>query len=73
MTTNTNSDFTVGSLDGPEKNAISFYSAGEEVLKISHNGFWVNGNLVDDTEQNRLAVYESFKSWLVYQRMSQQW
>lgn len=73
MTTNTNSDFIVGSSDGPEKNAISFYSAGEEVLKISHNGFWVNGNLVDDTEQNRLAVYESFKSWLVYQRMSQQW
>jgi hypothetical protein len=54
-----------------EQNAITFFSAGEEVLKISHNGFWLNGNLVDDTEQGRTAVYNSFKQWLVFQQLSQ--
>jgi len=54
-----------------EQNAITFFSAGEEVLKVSKNGFWVNGHLVDDTDKGRKCVYESFKGWLVYQRLLQ--
>jgi hypothetical protein len=71
MTTNTNSDFIVADTNGLDSDAITFCSAGVETLKISHKGFWLNGKLVDDTEQNRAAVYESFKSWLVFQRMAQ--
>ena len=71
MTTNTDSDSYTFRGSGIQGDAITFCSAGEEVLKISHNGFWLNGNLVDDTEQGRNAVYNCFKQWLVYQQLSQ--
>lgn len=71
MTTNTNSDFIITDTNGLESDAITFCSAGSEILKISKKGFWLNGKLVDDTVTNREAVYEAFKSWLVYQRISQ--
>ena len=73
MTTNTDSDSYTFRGSGIQGDAITFCSAGEEVLKLSHKGCWINGKLIDDTEQGRLAVYEAFKSWLVFQRISQQW
>ena len=53
-----------------ESNAVVFFSAGVEVLKCSHTGFWVRGQLVDQDDKEAQTVYNSFKEWLTWQQLS---
>jgi hypothetical protein len=53
-----------------KSNAVVFFSAGVEVLKCSHKGFWVRGQLVDQDDKEAQAVYNSFKEWLTWQQLN---
>jgi hypothetical protein len=58
-------------ISGPEQpNAVVFFSAGVEVLKCSHKGFWVRGQLVEQDDKEAQTVYNSFKEWLAWQQLS---
>jgi hypothetical protein len=59
---------TMGTAD--DLNAVTFLSAGVEVLKCSHKGFWVRGKRVEVDDREAETVYNSFKEWLVYQQLS---
>jgi hypothetical protein len=59
---------TVG--ESQDLNAVTFFSAGVEVLKCSHKGFWVRGQLVDQDDKEARIVYNSFKEWLAWQQLS---
>ena len=53
-----------------EKNAVTFFSSGVEILKCSDKGFWVRGKKVKVDDKEALAVYNSFKEWLTWQQLS---
>jgi hypothetical protein len=53
-----------------ESNAVVFFSAGVEVLKCSHQGFWVRGKQVNQDDKEAETVYNSFKEWLTWQQLS---
>ena len=58
-------------VNGPEQpHAITFLSAGVEVLKCSDKGFWVRGKRVKVDDKEALTVYNSFKEWLAWQQLS---
>ena len=57
-------------MSGDNSNAVTFFSAGVEVLKCSHEGFWVRGNLVDQDDKEAQTVYNSFKEWLTWQQLN---
>jgi hypothetical protein len=58
-------------VSGPEQpNAITFFSGGIEILKCSHKGFWVRGQLVEQDDKEAQIVYNSFKEWLAWQQLS---
>jgi hypothetical protein len=53
-----------------EKNAVTFFSSGVEVLKCSDKGFWVRGKKVKVDDREAEQVYNSFKEWLTWQQIS---
>lgn len=44
---------------------------GNEMLKISSEGFWVRGQLVKQDDKEAQAVYNSFKQWLIMSTLTQ--
>ena len=57
-------------MSGDKSNAVVFFSAGVEILKCSHKGFWVRGQLVEQDDKEAQTVYNSFKEWLAWQQLS---
>ena len=58
-------------VNGPDQpNAVTFFSAGIETLRISDTGFWVRGKKVKVDDKEALTVYNSFKEWLAWQQLS---
>ena len=53
-----------------DTNAVTFFSAGVEVLKCSHKGFWVRGKKIRQDDREAEAVYNSFKEWLTWQQLN---
>ena len=53
----------------PENSTI-FYSAGEEVLRVSKDGFWVRGTKVPVDDNEAKEVYNAFRQWLVWQGLN---
>ena len=53
----------------PENSTI-FYNAGEEVLRVSNNGFWIRGEKVPVDDKEALAVYNAFRQWLIWQNLT---
>ena len=66
----THSPDPVITMDTDKSHAIVFFSAGVEVLKCSHKGFWVRGQLVKQDDKEAQAVYNSFKDWVTWQQLS---
>lgn len=52
-----------------ETNDIVFYCNGNEMLKITQNGFYVRGKQIKQDDQEAEKVYNSFKEWLVWQSL----
>jgi len=59
-----------GSNDTNDTNAVTFFSAGVEVLKCSHKGFWIRGEKVKQDDKEAQTVYNSFKEWLTWQQLN---
>jgi hypothetical protein len=47
-------------------NDISLTAAGEEMLRVAKDGFYVRGVRVEADEKEAKAVYEAFKQWMTY-------
>ena len=45
---------------------ISLTAAGEEMLRVAKDGFYVRGVRVYADEKEAKHVYEAFKSWMTY-------
>ena len=51
-------------------NDIKLMGGGEEMLRISQDGFYVNGVKVKQGKREAKAVYEAFKKWMTHAIMS---
>jgi hypothetical protein len=51
-------------------NDIKLTGGGEEMLRISKDGFYVNGIKVKQGKREAKAVYEAFKKWMTHAIMS---
>jgi len=60
--------FRVGGDETP--NTTTFLCGGVETLRISDKGFWVRGQLVEQSDKEAQTVYNSFKEWLAWQQLS---
>jgi hypothetical protein len=47
-------------------NDISLTAAGDEMLRVAKDGFYVRGVLVEADAKEAKAVYEAFKQWMTY-------
>jgi hypothetical protein len=47
-------------------NNISLTAAGDEMLRVAKDGFYVRGVRVEADEKEAKAVYEAFKQWMIY-------
>ena len=47
-------------------NDISLTAAGDEMLRVAKDGFYVRGVKVEADAKEAKAVYEAFKSWMTY-------
>jgi len=61
---NNNYDRSLGAND------IKLTGGGEEMLRISQDGFYVNGVKVKQGKREAKAVYEAFKKWMTHAIMS---
>jgi hypothetical protein len=61
---------TVGS--SKDLNAVTFFSAGVEILKCSNEGFWVRGKKIRQDDREAQTVYNSFKEWLTWQQLNRE-
>ena len=52
------------------QNSVSFYGAGEEMLRLSPEGFYVRGVRLDQDDNEAQIVYNSFKEWLTWQQLN---
>jgi len=50
--------------------SITCMAAGEEMLKVGPNGFWVRGVKVEQDADEALKVYEGFKAWMMWAQMT---
>jgi hypothetical protein len=51
-------------------NDIKLTGGGEEMLRISQDGFYVNGVKVKQGKREAQAVYKAFKRWMTHAIMS---
>jgi len=56
--------------DTAYQNSISFHGAGEEMLRVSADGFYVRGEKVNQDDKEAQVVYNSFKEWLTWQQLN---
>jgi len=47
-------------------NDISLTAAGDEMLRVAKDGFYVRGVRVEADAKEAKAVYEAFKQWMTY-------
>jgi hypothetical protein len=47
-------------------NDISLTAAGNEMLRVAKDGFYVRGVRVEADAKEAKAVYEAFKQWMTY-------
>ena len=55
---------------GIAANDIKLTGGGEEMLRISQDGFYVNGVKVKQGKREAKAVYEAFRRWMTHAIMS---
>ena len=53
-----------------EPNTISFNPDGDEMLRITAEGFWVRGVKVAQGPGEAQAVYDSFRAFLTWAQMT---
>jgi len=65
-----NADIDIGELAYPTSalgaNNISLTAAGDEMLRVAQDGFYVRGIKVEADAKEAEAVYKAFKQWMTY-------
>ena len=51
-------------------NSVTFICKGDEMLRLSPDGFFVRGKKVKVDDKEALSVYNSFKEWLTWQQLN---
>ena len=46
-------------------------AGGDEMIRVTKNGFWVRGVKVDQDDQEAEIVYNAFKQWLAWANLQQ--
>jgi hypothetical protein len=52
-----------------KNNTITFLAAGDEILRMGEDGFYVRGVKVEVDNDEPVKVYTAFKEWLVWQQL----
>ena len=60
------------SVSAPPENSITFHGGGNEMLKVTKDGFYVRGVKVEADEQEASAVYNAFKKFLIHQALTKE-
>jgi hypothetical protein len=55
-----------------EPNNITMISAGKEMLRVAEDGFYVRGEKVPADDREAATVYNAFKEFLVWNRLSRE-
>lgn len=54
----------------PTSDTISCMAGGEEMLRVSPNGFWVRGQRVEQDDREAEIVYNAFKAWMSWAQLN---
>jgi hypothetical protein len=57
----------------PVPSNITCFAGGEEMLRVSPDGFWVRGVKVEQDAQEAQAVYNAFKQWMAWTSLEGQY
>jgi len=55
-----------------EPNNITMVSGGKEMLRVAEDGFYVRGEKVPVDDKEAATVYNAFKEFLVWSRLSRE-
>ena len=58
------------SVEAPPDNNITMFAGGSEMLKVAEDGFYVRGVKVTQDDKEAETVYNAFKEFLVWSRLS---
>jgi hypothetical protein len=50
-------------------NNITCLAGGEEMLRVSTEGFWVRGVKVEQDDREAATVYNAFKAWMSWAQL----
>jgi hypothetical protein len=53
-----------------DNNSVTFITAGDEMLRIAPDGFYVRGQKADATEHEATVVFKAFQEWLAWQQLN---
>ena len=56
--------------DTLSKSSISLTAAGEPILEVKEDGFYVRGVRLEQDEKEAREDYESFKAWLAWAQLN---
>ena len=56
----------------PDAAITMMASGGDEMLKVTKNGFYVRGKKVEQDDKEAEVVYNAFKQWLAWANLQQQ-
>jgi hypothetical protein len=51
-------------------NTITCLAGGDEMLRVSPEGFWVRGVKVEQDDTEALTVYNAFKAWMTWAQLN---
>ena len=51
-------------------NTITCMAGGEEMLRVSPEGFWVRGQKVAQDDREAETVYNAFKAWMAWAQLN---
>ena len=60
------------SFEVPDNNNITLFTGGTEMLKVAEDGFYVRGTKVPVDDKEAATVYNAFKEFLVWSRLSRE-
>jgi len=53
-----------------KSNTITCLAGGEEMLRVTPDGFWVRGKQVAQDDNEAQAVYNAFKAWMTWAQLN---
>ena len=64
------SGYEFASMAHAPSNTISCMAGGEEMLRVTPDGFWVRGVKVSQDDNEAQLVYNAFKAWMTWAQLN---